>query len=226
MLRVYIFLKKMDHPLWLEKKVLFDYLRNGLSTRQLCRKYPEIRDPTGFRSHYILKKFKLKKGDKGSLFLFSSREAFRAIKEVISKGRSILDFLEEPKRFKKYRETFVIAKNEEALYFLVNGEVRNLVQSFFRGRKKQYGICQYIGFSSKTIETAHNHKRGRKKLFKIAASRNRTKKGPVFLFNMHGAIIDFLKLHKKGVVIFLCKKHHREYHLAENKRGFLRNVNQ
>jgi len=61
----------------LDNRVLDDYLRNNLSTRDLCKKYPEIEDPTGFKSHNILKSYGLKKGDKGRLFLFSKTEGLK-----------------------------------------------------------------------------------------------------------------------------------------------------
>jgi hypothetical protein len=216
----------METSASLEEKIIFDYLRNNLSTRKLCKKYPEIKDPTGFRSHDILKKFNLKKEDKGKLFLFTKKEALCKIERILKNGRGILDLAAEPENFKKYKNLYVIAKNEDGLYRLMNGELRNLVQSFFKERKKQYGICQYKDCKNKNLDVAHHHKRDRKKLLRIAASKNKMENGDYYKFDIYKIIIDFLNLHKNNAVMFLCKKHHRAYDHSRDKDRFLKNIEQ
>ncbi|MFC1789650.1 hypothetical protein ACFLYY_01590 [Patescibacteria group bacterium] len=208
----------------LEKNILFDYLRNNLSTRKLCKKYPEIKDSTGFKSHDILKKFKLWKEDKGRLFLFTKKEALYKIERIFKNGRDVLDLMVEPKNFRKYKHLYVIAKNEDSLYSLMNGELRNLIQSFFKERKKQYGICQYKDCKNKNLDVAHHHKRDRKKLLRIVASKNKIKDGNYYKFDIYKIIINFLNLHKNNTVMFLCKKHHKLYDYSTNKSGFLKNI--
>lgn len=208
----------------LEEKVLFDYLRNNLSTRKICKKYHEINDPTGFKSHDILKKFNLKKEDKWKLFLFTKKEALYKIERIFKKERGILDIVAEPKNLSKYKDLYVIAKNKDSLYHIVNGELRNLVQSFFRERKSQYAICQYRNCKNKNLDVVHHHKRNRKKLFWLAASKHRIKKGDYYKFDIYQIVINFLNLHKHNAVMFLCKKHHKKYYQSKNKSEFLKNV--
>jgi len=214
----------MKLPQSLESKVLFDYIRNNLSTRKICKKYYEINDSTGFKSHNILKKFKLKKEDKGKLFLFSKKEALKKIEKIIEKDTSVLNNIGEPIKFKKYKNIYVLAKNEESLYWLMNGELRNLIQSFFKERKKQYAICQYKRCENNNFDVAHSHKRDRKKLFKIAATKNKTKERDYYKFDIYQTIIDFLNLHQNNAVFFLCKKHHNMYDSSGNKNEFMKNI--
>jgi hypothetical protein len=209
-----------------EKMVLFDYLRNNLSTRKICKKYREINDPTGFKSHNILKKFSINKQDKGKLFLFSKKEALCKIERFLKRGRVSSDSVFEPKKFKKYKNLYVLAKNENALYCIMNGELRNLIQYFFKERKSQYAICQYKDCRNKNLDVAHHHRRNRKRLFMIAASKNRIKNKGHYKFDIFRTIIDFLNLHRNNAVFFLCKKHHKMYDQSKNKGDFLKKIEQ
>lgn len=208
----------------LDKSILYDYLRNNLSTRQLCKKYPEIEDKTGFRSHYILKEYGLKKEDRGKLFLFRKNEAVKTITRIMQKGRGELDYLKETGRLDKYRGLCVIAPDEKRLYNLLNGELRNLIQSFFRERKRQYGVCQYSNCRNTDLDTAHRHTKSRGKLFRIAALGNKIKHTDGYVFDIFHTMTDFLNLHRGNAVIFLCKKHHIRYDATEDKNRFLEKI--
>ncbi len=207
---------------------IYDYLRNNLSTRQLCKKYKELRDQRGWKSHYILKEYNLKVQHKGALFLCGKNEAKKAVKEIMETkdpdriitkiNLSVLD---------KYYEAIIIAISDEVVYYVLNGELRNSVMRLFKGRKKEIGFCRYDDCKNKNLDVAHRHDKHRKLLFLEAA---RKIKKPCFFsksfkYPVRAIMQDFLMRHKDKAVFLLCAKHHREYDNPKtDKAKFIRKI--
>jgi len=110
---------KIKTSLKIDKQVLYDYLRGGLSTRELCKKYSEIEDKTGFKSHYILKKYGLNTEDKGSLFFFSSREVRKIINKIIINDQKKSFRKMIPNKLKCYKNITAHAENEDKIYIIL-----------------------------------------------------------------------------------------------------------
>lgn len=210
----------------LEYNVLFDYLYEGLSARQICRKYIELRDPTGFKSHVIYHgKYGLKEKHKGKLFFLSKNRAKAIVKQIISFGNSkFIDSMNlSPPILEKYKSTRIIAKKDENVYSILNGELRNLIQNAFAKHKKER-ICQIEGCSEKKLEIAHKHKKERKKVFLSIAKHIRIKKGDSYVYPVYDIMKSFLFRHNINTIYFLCHKHHVEYDKVKNKSEFLKKI--
>jgi len=207
-------------------QVLDDYLRNNLSTRQICKNHPELNDPNGWKSHYVLKEYGLRTIHKGILFFFSKRETAKLIRNIVkTKKPNLLLKDVQPDILKKYSGIKVLASDDESAYIVFNGELRNLVQRVFKSRKNEVKYCMFVKCRNTDLDTAHRHDKGRKKIFMDVAKRSRKKKNKYFEYPVDIILADFLERHKKSTVLYLCKKHHREYDDPKtNKTIFLKKV--
>lgn len=213
----------------LEVEVVFDFLRNGLSARAICKKHPEIADKTGFKSHSILKKYGLEPKYKGLLFLLSKISAKKIILDnVINNDKkqnlythTIPDWLSN-----KYNNSKLISKNVDIAYNCLDGELRNNILRLFNPRKKDIGICQYSDCKNNILESAHKRNSERKKIFIKSANKYKTKiSNNSYSFPILEIMVDFLLLHKDGKIFFLCKKHHSQYDSTPNYREFESRIN-
>ncbi|MEA2004482.1 MAG: hypothetical protein U9O53_06035, partial [archaeon] len=143
-----------------EFDILLNFLKSGLSTRQLDRLLG-INDKNGWISWRILKKYGIKKYDKSKLFFYSTRQSENIIRKLIkSHEKSSIDSLitkNPPANLEKYKNTFVIADSEKSFYKIMSGETRNIIKNFFNPKKKLIGKCQFINckVNNSQIDTVH-----------------------------------------------------------------------
>ena len=142
-----------------ENTILLNFLKNGLSTRQLDNLLNQ-KDTDGWISWKILKKYKLTKSDKCRLFLYSNSQCNEIITKLAKEKKS--GYMDEllksynPDKIKKYLNTFVIADSENSFHKIMSGETRNIIQDFFDNKKKSIGKCQFEKCSSQDhLDTVH-----------------------------------------------------------------------
>jgi len=205
-----------------EYVVLLNFLKSGLSTRQLDRLlgYSSSR---GWISWDILKKYKLSNSDKGKLFLYSTAQSKQIISLLIKgKKDNYIDKLikiHQPNNLKKYKNTYVIADSEKSFYNILSGETRNIIRDFFNPKKKLTGRCQFKDCNNKDqIDTVHFSK-DRPQIFIECAKINKNNfNGGLFRFDVYNTMKCFLQSHSKNKSIcFLCKKHHNKFHKKEKE---------
>ncbi|WP_146137266.1 fibronectin type III domain-containing protein [Planomicrobium soli] len=170
----------------------------------------------GWKSFEIIKKYSLKDADKGKLFLYTPKQCNELIKKLIENpnlhGIDTLITNESPHSIEKYKETFILAQNEEAFYKVFNGEARNIIQNFFKSRKNLVGICQLKNCNVKDgLETAHLTKE-RKDIFKESALNSIVElEGELIKYDVYKTMTSYLLKHQAhNRIRFLCKKHHIE----------------
>ena len=194
-----------------EKEVIYNFLKYGLSTRTLEKRFGKL-NSRGWMAWEIRNKYKLTDSDKAKLFLYSSTQAKKIIKTFMNEPFN-LDLLiksNPPQKLEKYLDTFVIAKSEEAFHNMMKGEARNIIRDFFTPEKKIKGACQFQNCEfSGELETAH-YLNERPELFKNAAKINRVLFSEGwYKYDVYNTMKSFLESHKKSKsVCFLCKKHH------------------
>ncbi|MBI1934887.1 hypothetical protein HYS31_00455 [Candidatus Woesearchaeota archaeon] len=202
-----------------EYGVLINFLKSGLSTRQLDKLLGH-NNTKGWFSWDILKKYKLTNYDKGKLFLHSINQCKNAIRQLeVKKERTVNEFikLNQPVNLHKYKNVFIIAESEKKFYSAMSGETRNIVRDFFHSKKKSIGKCQYGGCSdNKQIDTVHLRK-NRPQIFIDSAKKNKELLNEgLFKFDLYGTMKGFLITHaKRNSICFLCKNHHNEFHKNE-----------
>jgi hypothetical protein len=197
-------------------KVLVAFLRDGASTREIDHRLGhDPRRTRGWKSWDVLKRYHLRHGDKGSLFVLSQRETATAIRAILkAPGRSpvkkVLDAV-KASSLARYDSVFVLAPSARAFYALIEGETRNLVQRFFNGRKQAVGRCQFPGCRrSNALDTVHLRRSRPELLLSSARRHTRRVAKRVFRFDVHATMEDFLTAHlARDAVAFLCKQHHR-----------------
>lgn len=196
-----------------EKNVLLNFLKFGLSTRQLDNHIGYNSKKTkGWQSWRILKKYKIESIDQNKLFCFRTQESLIIIKDIISaKNRNeVKNILNkaEPNFFEKYRSVYIVADSKDKVLTVLSGEVRNITQSFFSPLKKLIGSCQYPDCNGKNLDTVHLMK-SRPEIFKLACDFgciNNSKK-----YDVYKILRQYIHLHtNKKSICFLCKKHHNE----------------
>ncbi len=214
--------------------VLLNFLKSGLSTRQLD-KLLDYSNSRGWVSWDILKKYNLRNSDKGKLFLYSTVQSKQIIGLLVKeKKEGYIDELiklHQPNNLKKYKGTYVIADSEKSFYNILSGETRNIIRDFFNPEKKLIGKCQFKGCDNKgQIDTVHLSK-DRPQIFIECAKINKENfKERLFKFDVHRTMKCFLQSHSKNKSIcFLCKKHHTEFHNKEKQgknqlKEFQRNI--
>lgn len=199
-----------------EKLVLINFLKTGLSTRELDNLigYDKIKTK-GWKSFEILKKYNLKNKDKGKLFLYSNSHCLKFIKKLKEIELDSLIQKNPPRIVKKYSNSKILAEDEIKFYQVMNGETRNIIQGFFAPYKKIVHVCQFEGCKNKKLDTVHLN-RERPEILKDVAKELGMKKQNYFEYPIMKVMIKFLKSHqRKGSICFLCKKHHLELHRLE-----------
>ena len=120
-----------------------------------------------------------------------------------------------PTNLQKYKDIFIIAKSEKALYSAFSGETRNLIRDFFSPQKKLVGHCQFLNCSKEDIDTVHLN-RNRPEIFMDCATKNKTIFENCFKYDIYKIMTCFLQEHSKPrSICFLCKQHHNELHRLE-----------
>ena len=196
----------------LEYKILFDYLFEGLPARAICKRHAELKDPNGFKSHEIYHgKYKLEEKHKGILFFMGVKKAKAKIKDIMHNHnlKSIDPERLNPPVLDRYRETFVLAKDENCAYYILDGELRNLVQKAYKSHK-QNRTCQVKGCKEERLDIAHRMEE-RKELFLHVARDNTTEEGELNKYDVYNIMKKFLLSHKPKKIYFLCRKHHTQY---------------
>ena len=210
------------HEKHLEEKVLLNFLKSNLTTRQLDAYLGH--DPAlskGWTSWKILKKYNLKTEDRGILFTFRTQECKKIISEIIKLDeRNLIErilYSARPRHLEKYSDTYIIADSHEKVLSVLSGEVRNITQSFFNPLKKIVGSCQYMECENTNLDTVHL-KSSRPEIFMDAceyAYDSVTEK-----YSVYELMKEYLQLHsKKRSVCFLCKKHHNKLGKYEKIKG-------
>jgi len=147
----------------LERSTLLNFLKTGLSTRQLDSQIGENPQKSkGWKSWKILQKYKIKTTDSGSLFCFRKVEALNIINKIMKaqnyeEVNKLLRY-SEPRFFNKYKDIYVVADSNEKVAILLSGEVRNITQSFFNPIKKIIGKCQFPDCDNTNLDTVHLQK--------------------------------------------------------------------
>jgi hypothetical protein len=199
-----------------DKTILLEFLKSGLSTRQIDL-IVGYKDSKGWRSWEVLKKYHLKDSYKGCLFSYSSRQVF-SILDKLMKGSKLKAILrsEIPDIIKKYKGIKVTAANERELYSAVSGETRNLIRNFFSVRKKKLGICQFAGCKYKgELDTVHLFE-NRPSIFINCAKKFKIRIANKNEYDLYSIMNCFLMNHsRKDSICFLCKIHHNQLHIAE-----------
>jgi hypothetical protein len=200
-----------------ERRVVLAFLADGLTHREIDLILGRNPATTkGWHSFGILtKQFSLVGSDRGSLFLAGRKDASRICGEVVlTRKRAPLDLqlpkLRPPRVLEPYRDTLVLARNAKAVQAMLAGEARNLIQSFFSGRKAAAGTCQMHGCrESNHLDSVHMS-RTRPQLFIEAAKRHSVSIGARWQFDVYSTMRAFLLSHM-GLqqIAFLCKPHHR-----------------
>lgn len=203
--------------------VLINYLKSGLTTRELDRRLGHNSKKTkGWRSWRVLKRYRLVNADKGRLFLLTERQCKATIESIAAAAtREAVDSVlakATPMQLKKYAGTFVNAPSPDAFYGIFSGETRNIIQRFFLPLKTITRHCQYKGCGASDLDTVHFMK-DRPSLFKMAASQSIVKReGGSITFDVRKTMERYLLLHRpRRSICFLCKKHHASLHRAERK---------
>jgi hypothetical protein len=199
-----------------DAKILILFLRDGASTREIDNRLGhDPRRTRGWHSWDVLKQYRLRHRDKGSLFVLGSRETGAAIRAIVkARTRSAVQkILDDVKAscLQRYDSTFVLAPSERAFCRLMEGETRNLIQRFFDGRKRSVGQCQFRGCRvADALDTVH-FRHSRPVLFLPSARRHRRYVAKdVLRFDVRATMEDFLTAHlARDSVVFLCKQHHR-----------------
>jgi hypothetical protein len=200
-----------------DKEVLLHFLKSSFSTHQMdsLMKYNRFKTK-GWKSFEVIKKYLLEDDDKGKLYLYTPSQCKEIILKIIANPE--LNYIDRiiatinPKSIEKYKDTYVLAASEGEFYEIFSGEARNIIQGFFKSRKKLIGICQLKNCNQREkLETAHLEK-DRKEIFKESALDSIVgKDGSLIKFDVYKTMRTFLLKHKdKNSVRFLCKKHHVE----------------
>lgn len=201
-----------------EDIVLLNFLKSAFSTRKLDAMLGFSKSK-GWKSWDILKKYNLTDCDKGKLFLYTENQSKKFIKKIMEKKDNLENLIKNnpPTNLQKYRDIFIIAKSEKALYSAFSGETRNIVRDFFSPQKKLASHCQFFNCNNKNIDTVHLIK-DRPQIFMEGAAKNKVTFEDSFKYDIYQIMIYFLQTHAKSKSIcFLCKNHHNELHKLERK---------
>ncbi|MEW4108340.1 hypothetical protein [Bacillus thuringiensis] len=200
-----------------DKDVLLHFLKSSFSIQQIdsLMKYERLENK-GWKSSEVIKKYLLQTDDTGKLYLYTQKQCKEMIKEIMKKPYSVcidkLITLTNPGSIEKYKGTYVLASSAQAFYDVFNGEARNIIQNFFKSRKKLIGVCQLGNCNEREkLETAHLEK-DRKAIFIESAEISMVEKeGDLIKFDVYKTMRTYLlKHHDENSVRFLCKNHHTE----------------
>ncbi|MGG0175803.1 hypothetical protein [Gottfriedia acidiceleris] len=209
-------------------KVLKYFLVYGFSKRGICRLIKELEDASGKKAQVITDKYELNKSHRGILFLHTKNQFERIIGEIIKEGRADCEklFLNTERFSYKYKGLKLVKDNncKNDFYNVLNGELRNLIQSVFKDIKSDIKSCQYKGCMVTDLHSSHANEKGQSRpdLFKKSVNEYLKKTGQENEIDLEEVIITFLKKHQNcesnsvgkkryPPVTFLCSKHHDEY---------------
>ncbi len=207
--------------------ILLNFLKSSFSTRKLDELLGLDKEKSkGYPSWEILKKYNIENNDKGRLFCFREQECVSIIKKIIDcKSRTEVQKIfgnSQPKHLENYRNTYIIADNGKKVYFVLQGEVRNITQGFFNPLKKIIGKCEFSNCNNTNLDTVHL-KKSRPEIFELACKSGYLPSSNKY--DVYKIIWQYIQLHeKKNSFCFLCKKHHQELHVHE-KEGGLKLIN-
>ena len=125
---------------------------------------------------------------------------------------------------KPYKDTFIMARSDTFCYNVINGELRNNIQSFFLPLKKYVLKCQNKFCNNKgPLDTAHNLNE-RKQIFLSSVQDLKIKENR---YDVYKIMELFLEKHKeKKSIFFLCKSCHTkfDYYMDDKeKKKFIKN---
>jgi len=97
-----------------------------------------------------IKKYFLETNNKGELYLYTLKQCKKILKEIMTspKKGKLSELLKsplykDPKSIEKYKNTYLIAESEEEFYYVLEGEARNIIQSFFKSKKE---LSVYVNY--------------------------------------------------------------------------------
>jgi hypothetical protein len=136
-----------------------------------------------------------------------------SIKQVMTEDRLakqsnfILEKLAKSKLFDKYSLTLV--DSNEVIIQSLNGELRNIVQSFFKGGMYAKRTCEHCGSTTAAqYERAHDKSSSRGQVAMAALARIRPDEGQIRQSDFMRA---FIEEHRRVPLWVLCKPCHKTY---------------
>lgn len=129
-------------------------------------------------------------------------------------AKEINEFIDNRSRrlFEKYGDS-TISGTTDAIYATLSGELRNLVQAFFKPLKRR--TCEYKNCKeTHSLHVSHHHSKSRPEIAKSLINQLK-EKGHI---NVKEFLEKFINKHKNYDSIYiLCKKHHKDYDNAVKK---------
>ncbi|MED4676796.1 fibronectin type III domain-containing protein [Bacillus nitratireducens] len=207
-----------------DKDVLLHFLKSSFSTHQMdsLMKHDRLKNK-GWKSSEVINKYLLQTDDTGKLYLYTQQQCKEMIGKIIANPH--LKYIDElitltnPGSIEKYKDTYVLASSEQAFYDVFNGEARNIIQNFFKSRKKLIGVCQLRNCNEREkLETAHLEKDRKEIFIESAALSIVEKEAGLIKFDVYKTMRTYLLKHQdENSVRFLCKKHHTELDILKKQ---------
>lgn len=210
-----------------EYNALKFFLVYGLSKRGICRVVNGLTDLSGKKAQTITNRYGLLNIHRGILFLHTEKDSKAIIIKIMKEGGIDNQPLAlNLARFTKKYSGIIIQRQTVTDNFnvVLNGELRNLIQSVFKTLKKDLGTCQFKGCNEKHLQASHAKEKERTRpdlLLKAINEHTAYTNNPLSI-DVEAVLNLFLQYHRNceenavGVkkyppVLFLCEDHHREY---------------
>lgn len=214
------------------------FLVYGFSERGVYKFVPEIVGPSSTNFQKIVKKYGLNETYKGILFLHTTRDFEKIIREIIVKqtpDKSKL-ILNVEKYASKYHGIKLEREHDKInLHNALDGVLRNLIQLVYKSIRKHIGFCQYKDCKTTKLQTSHANVKGKQRpgLFQTSVDEYFKETNQDKVINLEDVITKFLKKHQNcdentigeksyPPVTFLCHEHHREYEVLFTKEGAIK----
>lgn len=183
----------------------------------------DVRRTNGKRAWLRIKRFPLRKEDRGTLFVFAQREVETVAREVIAAGsRAQVEAVLAkawPRKLRAFQGVVVQAPDDRVFRSAVSGVFRNVTNAFFAKRRRS-GACQRKGCAhAGVLHTAHLREERPAILGRVSRQCAAKRSGGGYEFPLDRIARRYLEEHRrKGSVAFLCPVHHRQQEQAA-KRG-------
>lgn len=199
-----------------EESAMLYFLKSKILSLRKIESRLKIEGKDGWEAMDIRNSYSLKDSDCGKLFLYSETEILNFLKSAsIESRKGFIDTWKKenpPRKLNSYQDTFLIAKNEKSFNNILDGETKNIIQTFFAIEKEIVGKCQYDTCNVGKLEVAH-WERDRGEIFQDCALKNKTPDGEYFKYDIYKTMADYLEEHSKpNAFRFLCHGHHVKLH--------------